>query len=54
MCASCGLEISRDDLITANRENIEQTVKEVGREVVGDLKRELAKAFRGSKFIKFK
>lgn len=54
ICASCGLEISRDDLIEANRENIDETVKEVGREVVGDLKRELAKAFRGSKLIKFK
>ncbi|WP_129136797.1 hypothetical protein [Luteimonas sp. YGD11-2] len=54
ICASCGLEISRENLIKANRENIDEHVKEIGREVTGDIKRELAKAFRGSKFIKFK
>lgn len=53
-CTSCGLEISREDLIRVNSESIDENVKELGREVVSDLKRELAKAFRGNKFIKFK
>ena len=53
-CVSCELEIGREDLINANRESIDENVKEIGSEAVGDLKRELARTFRGSKFLKFK
>ncbi len=55
-CAGCGLEISKDDLIRANAENVDEHVKEIGKEAVKDLQRELheslKKAFRGSKNIK--
>lgn len=57
-CASCGREISRDELICENSENIDEHVKEIGKEVTEDLGRELKKqlaaAFKGNKFIKVK
>ena len=55
-CANCGLELTKDDLIARNRENIQVHSDEVRREVVADLENELKKtladAFRGSKNIK--
>lgn len=55
-CVSCGLELSKDDLIRANRENVDEHVKEIGKEVAKDLQRELheslKRAFRGNKNIK--
>jgi uncharacterized Zn finger protein len=53
-CASCGLKMTRDDLIRANAENIDLHVEEMGKEIADDFRKELAKAFRGNKFIKIK
>jgi len=57
-CASCGRELTRDELIRENSENIEEHVKEMGKEVTEELGRELKKqlaaAFKGNKFIKVK
>jgi transposase-like protein len=57
-CASCGLEISKEDLKTANSENIDEHLKEIQTQAEQDLQKEFKKslqdAFRGSKFIKIK
>jgi len=57
-CASCGLELTHDELIRENSENINEHVKEIEKEVTEDLGREIKKqlvdAFKGSKFIKIK
>lgn len=57
-CASCGLEISKEDLKTANSENIEEHLKEVQEQAVQDLQKVLRKslqdAFKGNQFIKIK
>lgn len=51
-CARCGLQLTREELIERNQENIHFNVKEIEKQFVGDLKTELIKAFCGSKFIK--
>jgi predicted RNA-binding Zn-ribbon protein involved in translation (DUF1610 family) len=57
-CSSCGRELTRDELIRENSENIDEHVKEIGKQVAEDLGRELKKsladAFKGSKHIKVK
>jgi uncharacterized Zn finger protein len=53
-CARCGLQLTREELIDRNQENIHLTVKDIEKQVVSDLKTELTKAFRGNKFIKVK
>lgn len=57
-CASCGREMTKDELIQENSENISEHVKEMGKEITRDLTDELRKTlertFRGSKFIKIK
>ena len=57
-CASCGRELTRDELILENTENIDEHVKEMGKEVTEELGRELKKqlaaALKGNKFIKVK
>lgn len=53
-CGSCGLNITRDDLIRANSENIDEHVKEIGKQAVDDFQKELARVFAGNKFIKIK
>jgi|SRR3989338_823929 len=57
-CASCNREITRDDLIRENSENVDEHIKEIGKEVTKDLalelKNKLASAFKGSQFIKIK
>lgn len=57
-CASCGRELTKAELIRENTENIDEHVKEIGEQVVEDLQHELKKslaaAFKGSKFIKVK
>jgi predicted RNA-binding Zn-ribbon protein involved in translation (DUF1610 family) len=57
-CANCGLEVTRDELIRENSENIDEHVKEVTKEVTEDLGRELKKqlaaTFKGNKFIEIK
>ena len=57
-CASCGRELTRDELISENSENINEHVSEMGKEIKADLakrfKASLKKAFRGSKNIRIK
>ncbi|SEU21808.1 hypothetical protein [Variovorax sp. OV084] len=57
-CEGCGLEISKDDLVRANSENVDEHVKEIGQEVVKDIEKELReslkKAFSGSKNFRIK
>lgn len=57
-CETCGLEISKDDLVRANSENVDEHVKEIGQEVVKDIQKELRdslkKAFGGSKNFRIK
>ena len=57
-CSSCGLEISKDGLISENSENIAAHVTEIGQELKKDfashMKKGLEQAFRGSKYFKVK
>jgi hypothetical protein len=57
-CTRCDLELTKDELISRNQENIKVHTDEVKREVVDDIKKQLSKslrdAFRGSKNIKLK
>lgn len=57
-CASCGRELTRDELIHENNENISEHVKEIGQQVVKDVTKEfresLKKMFAGSKNIRIK
>lgn len=57
-CETCGLEITKDDLVRANSENVDEHVKEIGKEVVKDIEKELRdslkKAFGGSKNFRIK
>jgi uncharacterized Zn finger protein (UPF0148 family) len=57
-CGNCGLQISKDDLIRANDENVQAHVKEIEQAVAKDLQKELheslKKAFRGSKNIRIR
>lgn len=57
-CASCGREITRDELIRENSENIDEHMNEIKNEVTKDLanelKKQLSSAFNGSKFITVK
>ena len=57
-CAACGLEITHRDLMDANQENLQEHAKEIGKEAVDDLEKELRKklqsAFRGNKNIRIK
>lgn len=57
-CASCGREITKDDLIRENSEKISEHVNEIGKKFAKDAANEfrasLKKAFRGNKHIKLK
>ncbi|MCF8838424.1 hypothetical protein JH298_21955 (plasmid) [Xanthomonas campestris pv. campestris] len=57
-CASCGLAIPKDEFIRANSENIDGHAKEIGKEVVKDIQKQLndslRKAFGGSKHFRIK
>ena len=57
-CATCGREITRDELTRENSENIDEHLNEIKKEVTKDianeLKQQLTSAFKGSKFIKIK
>jgi len=57
-CACCSREITCDELIRENSENIDEHVKEIGKEVTNELalelKKQLASAFKGSIFIQVK
>ena len=57
-CASCGRELTRDELISENSENTSEHATEIAKQAVEDLgrqlKKSLADAFKGNKFIKIK
>ncbi|CTP91541.1 ECs_2282 family putative zinc-binding protein [Xanthomonas graminis] len=57
-CSGCGLEITKDDLIRAKSENINEHVKDVGQEITKDVQKQLndslRKAFSGSKNFRIK
>ena len=57
-CASCGGELTKDELISENGENINEHVSEMAKEIKADISKELKaslkKAFRGSKNIRIK
>lgn len=57
-CAVCGREIARDELIRENSENIDEHLseikKEITKDVASELRKQLASAFKDSKFIKIK
>lgn len=57
-CISCNREMTKEELIHENSENIEEHVSEIGKEARDDLVKEmrknLKKAFKGNKYIKFK
>lgn len=57
-CNSCGLEITKDDLVSSNQENINANIEEVKSEAAKEVKTEIEKmlrdAFKGNSFIKIK
>ena len=53
-CVKCDRQISKDELIRENGENIAEHAKEIGRDIAEDLRKTLKDAFRGNKFIKIK
>lgn len=57
-CASCGRELTKDELVRENSENIQEHVSEIGKQVTEDLAKELKaslkEAFTGSKNIRIK
>lgn len=57
-CIGCDRVFTKAELIQENVENIYEHAKEIGKEVVADIakkmKKDLRKAFRGNKNIKFK
>ena len=57
-CNSCGLEITKDELMSANQENINTNLDEMKQEAVKDVKSEIEKVlkntFKDSKNITFK
>lgn len=57
-CNNCGLEITKDELINSNQENINLHAEEIKVEATKEMQNELNKmlknAFKGSKFIKVK
>lgn len=57
-CASCGRELTKDELIRENSENINEHSAEISKQITEDfakeLKGSLKKAFKGSKNIRIK
>ena len=57
-CISCNQEFTKDELIRENRENIDENISEIKRQVVEDARKELKetlkKAFKGNKNITIK
>ena len=46
-CLSCGLQITRTDLIEANSENISGQLEKMKSDVVSDMKAQLQKSLKG-------
>lgn len=57
-CASCGRELTSEELIHENSENIQKHVEEIGQQAAQDfgqrLKKSLQDEFKNNKFIKIK
>lgn len=57
-CASCGRELSKDQLLQENRENIDEHLseikKKIKKDITSELRNSLKKAFSGNKNIRFK
>ena len=57
-CVGCDRVLTKEELIQENAENIDEHAKEIGKEAVDDLakkmKKDLKKAFKGNKNLKFK
>ena len=53
-CASCSRELTKDELIQENSENISERVKEMGSQVLEDFTKELKESLKGSKYIRIK
>jgi predicted nucleic acid-binding Zn-ribbon protein len=57
-CASCEQELSKDELIQENSENIDEHLSEIKKDAMKDiadeLRKSLKKAFSGSKNIRIK
>jgi uncharacterized Zn finger protein len=45
-CANCGREMTKDDLIRENNENITAHVEEVKAEIVDNIRKQFAKMFK--------
>jgi len=48
-CTSCGLRLSKEDLIQQNDENIQENIEGVKQEIVNDITKKLTDAFKGFK-----
>lgn len=57
-CASCGREITHEELVSENEANIQQHAAEMKQKIAKDFQKEvrkrLQKAFSGNKHIRFK
>lgn len=57
-CPSCSYEMTKDELINGNAENLSVNAQEMAKEALPDIAREIRKqlqaAFKNSKNIKFK
>lgn len=51
-CVSCGREITKDELIQENSENINEHISEIGKDFAKDIEKELKKAFSGFKNLR--
>jgi uncharacterized Zn finger protein len=53
-CHRCNREITKDELIEFNSENVSRHVEEIGKKIVNDLTTELKRAFSGSTNFKIR
>lgn len=53
-CKSCQREVTKQELIDENRENITENIKEIGQGVREEVANELKRAFAGIKNIKIR
>ncbi len=53
-CPSCGLTMTKSELIATNGENIDAQLDDIKSEVLNDLTKSLKSALKGSRFFKIK
>jgi len=53
-CGSCGRIFSREELIRENGETIEDAANEMKADIVASVRDDFRKAFKNSKFVRFK